>query len=953
MDHLQRTSAYFDGELPPAEADAAAAHLATCAACQQLLQVAAGIDAALPAPVAAAPVRRSRAPWLAAGAAIAAAAVAIVVLHPWRGTPAPPPEATIALAPSRAVEARFTAPAFAAHRPYHPDRAAGPAHEAIPLAYLAQLEAQGEQAALVAALASSGELARAKDAAAALPASPEAESDRAAVALAAHDPDAALAHAYQALDGNAALAAAHWNLALAARDLGLRHLAIAQLAAVTDPGWIDEARAARAALAAEVAPMGSEYAAFRARGRAMLDGGAPLTAADAARYPANTRIDFFDAVRLASTKERLDALRPLAATLDAALGKPTATAAIDRVTPAMLAAHGKHGPAYRKLLAGAPADVLPELRAGGTSTLDLYIGALIFTGQLSAHLDVAPAITAWHDPWFDVALVRARVAAGLANADLAVEAPLATALAGCTADALALRCAQLASDLAALHAATGFDKRAEQYAAQALAGFRRAGVPGSVHVALAQVADQHKLLGQAALARAELEDIALGATADSVDDCDAARDASIDLADLAVIDGAWDRARAALPAVEPPPPCTNVTAPLSVTLAVDIARHTHDSGDLTAAKKWLAAYAPAADADPTGAARAVVAIGWLRLDPHSDAKDVHAFLAATASTDPDPVVAGVRGWAIATLVDDAAAKQNWPEVIAEARSELDPKRPAAPCTLAASIDDGRLVIAAQPPTGDAIGETRIVAPAELATAKLVSPTISDALRTCDSIEVIARPPFHGRADLLPPELRWYFAGERAPHAAAHAAPRVVEVIDAHPPADLGLAALPSMRGRTGFDVSLAGDSATPTATLAALATATYAELHVHGMVAAEQDAAAFLALSPDARGEFALRADAVRAAHFASAPVIVLAACRASTAVAALAPRWSLPGAFLAAGAGAVVAVDQPIDDAAARPIFDELRRLVLGGMPIERAVAETRSKPGAPAWARRLMVFR
>jgi cellulose synthase operon protein C len=227
------------------------------------------------------------------------------------------------------------------------------------------------------------------------------------------------------------------------------------------------------------------------------------------------------------------------------------------------------------------------------------------------------------------------------------------------------------------------------------------------------------------------------------------------------------------------------------------------------------------------------------------------------------------------------------------------------------------------------------------------------LRGCSEIAVVARQPLHGRADLLPVELPWWFAGDVPSAAPVAGARRALEVADARPP-DPSLARLVSGPRSIPFDATLTGADATPKRVLAELADATYAELHVHGLATANNADAAYLALSPDAEGAFALRADAVRATRLRRAPLVVLAACRASTTAPYLRQRWSLPDAFLAAGASGVIAVDVPLSDASARRVFDELHRRVDAGEPVARAVAAIRASAGADvAWARRLMVFR
>lgn len=965
-EHLARTSAYFDGELPEGTLAEAASHLATCTACQALLATAAGLDAVTTparAPELAVPAApaRSRRPLVigAAIAAVLAAAVVLFVVRPRGGPASPGSDGVIALGPARVVEARFSGAEFGKHRPYTVLRgtSADAAREQLPLALLAELEQRGNPRDLIAALVATGELQRAASLAAAQPSAPEADVDRAAVALAMRRPEEALEHAYRSLDARET-PAARWNLALAARDLGLLHLARAQLAriaATSEPGWATEAAARVASLDEELAPLGRDYAAFEQRAKQMIEGGQALSAEDARRFPAYARINFYDAVRLAPDRARLDALRPLAAALDAASGSMGATAALERAAATDLPARARFAEAYRAVIQrrATPEDtaaLLAKLDQAGPAGADLLVGVLVFSGQASPRAEQLAAIVApWKDPWFDLAALRIQIATRFPGHDLRAEPALAQALDTC-GDGVAMRCGQLAFALAQINSDSGRDAEAERYAAAALRSYRLAVAPSLVRAGLALVADQHRILGRSALARAELEDVVLTTTGSL--DCDAQRNAQIGLVDLALAIGAWERVRTSLPPVENPAGCAASGSMYVATQAADLARHSGTPSDRAVAEGWLAA--ARASAEPTW--RVLAAIGELRIASSAATRTeattaVRAALAATVKdTATDGTLRGLHAWATGTLIDDAAASGDWQGAIRAALDE-HPGATQAPCSLIASVDDDRVVVAAVHGT-TAVGVRTTISPLELGAARIVSDQVSRALVGCETIAVVARPPLHGRPDLLPRELPWFFVGDSAKPPVAARPARLVEVVDAKPPAAVVGGALPAMHARVGFDVSLAGDAATPTATLAALTTATYAELHVHGVATATDDGAAFLALSPDAHGEFALRADAVRAAHFTGAPTIVLAACRASTVAPYLGRRWSLPDAFVAAGAGAVVAVDTPIDDATARTVFDELRRRVLGGEPVERVVAAIRATSSTP-WVQRLMVFR
>jgi cellulose synthase operon protein C len=196
------------------------------------------------------------------------------------------------------------------------------------------------------------------------------------------------------------------------------------------------------------------------------------------------------------------------------------------------------------------------------------------------------------------------------------------------------------------------------------------------------------------------------------------------------------------------------------------------------------------------------------------------------------------------------------------------------------------------------------------------------------------------------------AGTGSRPATGATSARALQVIDVKPPDLVTLPPLPSLGASSEkFDATLAGADATPDRVLAALATATYVEIHAHGIVSTANDDAAFLALSPDADGTFALDAGKIRKAKLTAAPFVVLGACRAAAVASVFRERWSLPEAFLVAGARGVVAADVPIPDASARAVLDELHHRLAAGEDPAAALAAIRTARGG--WAAHLMLFR
>lgn len=952
-EHLTTTLAYFDGALEPAREAEALEHLATCAICQGGLGDAVSIDAALSqapradVPLPAPPVRRPWWPKLAlAGGLVAAAATIYLVVRP-RGESAT--QVAIELPRERALEARFTGERFAPHRPYgalRGDRAVEP----IAIADLARLEERRETRDLIAALAATGNLARARELAAALPADAGAEADRAALALAGDDAERALEHAFRATSLDPTLHAGWWNLGLAARAHGLARVARAAFQHVADggePGWADEARAQIAALDRDLAPE-LEYPRFVERAQAMLAGGTPIEVADVQRFPAAARMKVLDAIRVASGP-RLEELRPLARALDAISGTPTVTAALERAAAADPALRARFADRYRAVLGGTASEpeivkLIDELGRAGKGVDDLRAGAIIAGSQVDKRLAELKALAG--DPWIDLVTERVRILVAHPPGDMRAIPALTAALAACTTDAWSLRCGQLAQELSERLFVDGRTPEAERWAARAVELYRRGVAPAYVQTARALLADIHRNLGRLALARAEVQEVMLAA---ETTHCGLRRHTAIALSSIELERGDWAAVRATLPAPAPEPGCETYFEIQALGTAVDLARATKTPEDVTRARTWIET--ASGPADPNRDAITLVAAARLArgADPAASEK-LRAWLASQPISPEAPWPSAIRTWGYTTLIADAGTRGDWNAVVELAVAE-HPGAARAACALVASLDDTELTVAARTPAGT-IGEHRAIVKGELATLAIVPPAIAKALATCSEIAVDARPPLHGRADLLPAELPWWFAGDAPAHPRASGAARAIEVTSPRPPDD-SLPALPAPGPSAGtFEASLAGPDATPSRVLAALADATYAELHAHGIASATDDAA-FLALSPDPDGAYALRASTVRQARLARAPIVVLAACRAAAVAPYLSQRWSLPDALLLAGAHAVVAVDVPIPDPGARRVFDELHRRIDAGEPVHAALAAIRAAAATGAWERHLMLFR
>lgn len=953
-EHLGRTSAYFDGELADAEHADALAHLADCAQCQRLLGTAVSLDAAVsqragadtvspPAADDALGARRARkrVPAIAVAAAVLAAAAVLLF---WLGRPKPSQQVAIALPPERAVAVRFTGDAFAKHRPYAAVRSGASGREAISLEMLAALEKRGDRRNLVAALASSGDLARAEQVAATLPADAATESDLAAIAFAARDPEAALVHAFRATDRDAALLSAWWNLGLIAHELGLPRVAkdaFQRVAAGGEAGWSAEAASEIAGLDRQIA--NEDQDDVQRRGRAMLEGGPVLVPADVEQYPAPTRMYFYDALHVATSRADVERLRPLARALDEASGLGTASSTLDRVAAADFAVRTRVAARYRALVTANPSDaevdqLIADLRALGPPVADIYISTLLFMNAGASRAAELVAIAKpWNDPWFDLVVERDRIAAAYPGGDLRAEPALAAALDRCTNPAFAVRCGQLSMALGTLLVATGRIEEGETRVRAAVEAFGRARSIRHFRTARTFLGEIHRRRGRFAIARGELLEEMLAAR--QADNCHLARYSQIGLANLAFMARELSTARSLLPAPKPPADCQPGTDVIGLIAAVDIARITDDPRDHEAARAWVE-HARASSAGP------VTTIAAARLLP-PDPAALTSLRAWLSTSERGYANDALRVLGYSTVISDAGARGAWLEVLDAAKAEYritkDP-----PCLIVASLDDDRFTVAVR--AGDDVGGETKVVPSPTPVA--ISPAIASKLAACTGIAVIARTQVHGRADLLPAEYPWWFVadGERA--ATSTAARRALQIIDVQAPPGASLQRLQALApSREKFDATLAGADATPARVLAALSTATYAEVHAHGVVSAANQDAAFLALSPDASGAFALDAGTIRTAKLASAPLVVLAACRAAAVASVFRERWSLPEAFLVAGARGVIAADEPIPDGEARVVLDELHHRIAGGEDPAVALAAVRKARGG--WTAHLMLFR
>jgi hypothetical protein len=276
------------------------------------------------------------------------------------------------------------------------------------------------------------------------------------------------------------------------------------------------------------------------------------------------------------------------------------------------------------------------------------------------------------------------------------------------------------------------------------------------------------------------------------------------------------------------------------------------------------------------------------------------------------------------------------------------------CQLGVSLDGERTVVVARGTDGKVAGRyDGDRGQRRLDAAHLVPTQLAEGLRACAQVEVIARPPLEGRPELLPPSLAWsYRAGRAAAPPTANRPPRQLIVSSVEAPARLHLPPLVERRAPKGV-LELRGPAATPSRVLDELASATEVELDVHGLPDSGVPDASLLVLAPEPSGRFALTAGELRRARLSGAPLVILGACHPAEVAPHDRERWSLPAAFLEAGARAVVVAPAPLgEDAGA--FFDELRARAVG-QPLAAALRDEKQAwlaKNPSSWVRDVTLF-
>ncbi len=900
--------------------------------------------------------RRRRIAWAVAGSVASAAVAAVIVLLLVRPGPTSPVDEPVELTlrPTRAIDIRLSHAAASRHRPYDTMRDSTQPSEPVPHAVVAQFERAGDCHGVATTYVLVGEWVRADEQYRRCPTGLDVDADRAGLAVLLRRFDVALDLTERVLDAAPDHTVGLWNRALALRSLGLELSAaaaferVAALERSRDPGWAQEAHDRAAATRSDLERMRAAYDDVERLGREMTLGGPSLESALARQVPARARVWFHNALRVATTTERLDELAPLAEALDGLAGDGLAryvAGARERLSPAQAAASA----GYRAIVVERSGAVNDREWASWLAlatrarTDDLVLGARIVTGRLDGNPSAEQLAAATRDPWFErvVELERAQAALDAGRIEDAAER-LATLQAHCGPGTTSYRCLHLAVALAKLALARHRPSEARRHALAALAISRALGEWPQRAQALTLAGDAERFGGGFGPARAYFEEAIR-----SRGPCDA-RDVTFTVAEMMYQRHRFAQARA-LAAVAPA--CDQAPTTVEVATLVRLLR----SGQGVLDRAAVLARIAQARAAPALARDAVFfdfLVEWLAIDGDPDARVRLARIGDAARGLEGSMREKMLLFVNGALFADAGRRGVWADalvVMAQTHGVALPQR----CALAFGADDFRFAAVALGPDGSL---TAHYEPDLVRTDEWLAPEpLRRALAGCDDVAVLALPPWLGIGPVLDAPTPWHYVlGPARPPAAGRR--RHVVIADPVPPPSAGLAPLAQRiwpKPPAGPDELITGPAATPERVLTAISDATLVEIHSHATWLDRLDAPV-LALSPGAGG-WTLGAAKIRSTALTGAPVVVLADCAGGAAARFEHEAWGLPLAFRTAGASAVIASLAAIPDRAAASFFDVVTAELARGASPAAAVAHVRAEKmrGDPtSWVRHVVVF-
>ncbi|MBZ4415399.1 CHAT domain-containing protein [Myxococcus sp. RHSTA-1-4] len=844
------------------------------------------------------------------------------------------------------IEARLTHPEADRHRPRVSSGGCPVPPEPIPLRELARLEEAGDWGGIAAAYALQGEWNQAASFLERMPASPDRDTDLAAVHLARGAHEKALRLLDAVLASHPKHPQALWNRALVLQEMGLTMKAAEtyeQVASLNEPGWGREAHAHALTLREETLERARKWKGARDATLALMDDAqAPLPLDEARQHPGVVRQHFYEVVRSASSKERAMGLLPLAQELDRLQGGTALGDYVRRVAARDFARRGGLARGYAELVRSrtqASESMLDTLRASGED--DLFLGAVLRTrGALGYLADAVERGRRQQDPWFHFYLEREQARKEMADGEWwKAEQRLFSALQRCREGALSARCVELELRLGILYAELRRLTEAERHAHTAWTWARQLREWELELTSLEMLAHISRDRGDFSSARAYVEE--WSARGGRFNTCYWPQ---VNLAHIHFLDMRPEDARRALEAAAACP-----TAPLDHMFGATFAEmaRTHPaSGDAELLRRTLAARA--SNPMPGDAVYTRYIEGRFMLDREREQGQALLRRAIDeAEKLPRADTLAREAWTLSysSLITDAGRTGDYVRVLELMAAQLGTSVPSR-CALAAAVHHERAVVVARGADGRVEGhydENREEPFSRSPTSRLVPEGLRQKLRGCERVDVLAWAPVFGRTDLLPPDMAWSFRMGRTAQPRTASGGRRLVVSSVEAPSLLQLPRLPAWTpppepGPTPLEL-LSGSEATPSRVLSSMSDATEIEIHAHGISDPALSDASLVVLSPEGNGRYALTADVVRQQRLMGSPLVYLAACSAGRLASSTTHEpFSLPAAFIDAGARAVLASTVDIPDAAGR-FFDGVRQRIRAGTSPAEALRDERRK--------------
>ncbi|HEX2573998.1 MAG TPA: serine/threonine-protein kinase [Polyangia bacterium] len=791
---------------------------------------------------------------------------------------------------------------------------------------------------------------------------PDVDSDRAAILLLLGKPGEALWLIASVLAARPDHQAAEWNRALALQRLGATVSAaeaFERIAGRGIAGWSEEAKDRRAALLRDDEGRRRVYEDVTARGRAMVQGGAiPIDLARAA--PGYLRLYFYDAVRAATSAERVRQLEPLAEVLDRHYGGDVLARYVRRIALVPFDRRASLAWAYERLAAdydalGAAGEevYLARLRAAGAE--DLLLGALVLTARVRDHLaEYRTLAERSGDPWFlqiaENEQANAEVARGAYSE---AEARLRVLLAASEGQRLGHRYLRAEFSLVRLYLSRLSLAEAEAYAKAGRALARKEGDWEMETAFLGELFEIAQLRNARPLAAAYLTETGKREPGD----CRRQRFVHENQALMHLSDFRYGEARRE---IEGAPLCGEAKTLTSVYVRAALDRLGLPVETLAQLREDLAALRQRSPSPGEQAAiEHVEGLLLMKHDPQEGRLHLQRSIAlAEGVPSPDARAVEARIQAYEELSLAAGQAGDATGALLPLAEEAGIPLPAE-CVLGVVTSGARALVVLRDQNGvpHLEYEGHRTSP-NIDVDQLVSSRFRVAVSHCARIDVLVSPVLRGRPELLPSIYRW---ATRLRHTAlrspAQCRDHQLEVRDADPPSELQLPrfstggnSLPSSPVRT----VLSGDEATPEAVLEALPRATEILIAAQAFAA---DGAASLLLSPG-KEKHTLDIEDLQRARLSCGPVVALILTPAEGAT--LAPQEPRHQAeiLLQQGARAVFTVRGPVPGSEYRQFFGMLFARLAAQVPAAEALEESRAtwtmgNPGPQSqWAHQIVLF-